>query len=81
MLDLEQPPVGASGCSAIAANPGRFDQFVGEAPEARIESAKLAGVDPRAHLLEATRRVVRNLGKATLDFGLKCPKSIEKLSH
>jgi hypothetical protein len=48
---------------------------VGEAPEAEIESAKLAGVEPRAYLREATMRSVRNPGKATLARDPKSPES------
>jgi hypothetical protein len=36
-----------------------------------IESAKLAGVEPRAYLLEATLRAVRNPGTATLARDVK----------
>ena len=40
-----------------------------------IESAKLAGVEPRAHPREATRRAVRNPGTATLARDLKSSES------
>ncbi len=40
-----------------------------------IESAKLCGVEPRAHLWEATLRAVRSPGAVTLARGLKSPKS------
>jgi hypothetical protein len=36
-----------------------------------IESAKLAGVEPRAYLREATLRAVRNPGMVTLASDLK----------
>jgi len=36
-----------------------------------IESAKLAGVEPRAYLREATLQAVRNPGTATLPRDLK----------
>jgi hypothetical protein len=36
-----------------------------------IQSAKLAGVEPRAYLREATRRAVRTPGTATLPHDLK----------
>ncbi len=36
-----------------------------------IESAKLAGVEPRAHLGEAARRAIRNPGTVTLPRDLK----------
>jgi len=36
-----------------------------------IETAKLAGVEPRAYLREATLRAVRNPGTATLPRSLK----------
>jgi hypothetical protein len=80
ILDLERPVVGAAACSAIAANPGRFDHFVGQAREAGIQSARLAGVAPGAHLREVTRRAVRNLARATLDLVLKYLDLLEKLS-
>ncbi len=48
--------------------------IVGEAPEAGIESAKLAGVEPRAYLREATMRPVRNPGTVTLARDLKSPE-------
>ena len=38
-----------------------------------IESAKLAGVEPRAYLREATLWAVRNPGTATLVRDLKSP--------
>jgi hypothetical protein len=50
-----------------------FRSIVGEAPEAGIESAKLAGVEPRAYLREATMRPVRNPGTVTLARDLKSP--------
>jgi hypothetical protein len=40
-----------------------------------IESAKLAGVEPRAYLREATLQAVRNPGTATLPRDLKSPHS------
>ena len=40
-----------------------------------IESAKLAGVEPRAYLREATLRAVRNPGTAMLARDLKSPES------
>jgi hypothetical protein len=40
-----------------------------------IESAKLAGVEPRAFLREATLRAVRNPGTATLPRDLKPSES------
>jgi hypothetical protein len=40
-----------------------------------IESAKLAAVEPRAHLREATLRAVRNPGAATLARELKSQKA------
>jgi hypothetical protein len=43
-----------------------------------IESAKLAGVEPRAYLREATLRTVRNPGTATLPRDLKSSESREK---
>ncbi len=43
-----------------------------------IESAKLAGVEPRAYLGEATRRAVRNPGTVTLARDLKSPEAWEK---
>ena len=36
-----------------------------------IESAKLAGVEPRAYLGEAARRAIRNSGTVTLPRALK----------
>ncbi len=36
-----------------------------------IESAKLAGVEPRAYLAEAARRAIRNSGTVTLARDLK----------
>ena len=39
-----------------------------------IESAKLAGVEPRAYLREATLRAVRNPGTVTLAGDLKSPE-------
>ena len=42
-----------------------------------IESAKLAGVEPRAYLKEATLRAVRNPGTVTLPGDLKSVKSRE----
>ena len=60
------------------AQSGHIDAFwsiVGEAPEAGIESAKLAGVEPRADLREATMRSVRNPGTATVARDLKSPES------
>jgi len=48
---------------------------VGEAPEAGIESAKLAGVEPRAYLREAAMRPVRNPGTVTLARDLKSPEA------
>jgi hypothetical protein len=51
-----------------------FRSIVGEAPEAEIESAKLAGVEPRAYLREATMRPVRNPGTVTLARDLKSPE-------
>ena len=36
-----------------------------------IESAKLTGVEPRAYLAEAARRIVRNPGTATLPRDLR----------
>jgi hypothetical protein len=53
---------------------GSFRSIVGEAPEAGIESAKLAGVEPRAYLREATMRPVRNPGTVTLARDLKSPE-------
>ena len=40
-----------------------------------IESAKLAGTEPRAYLREATLRAVRNPGTATLARDLKSSES------
>ena len=40
-----------------------------------IESAKLAGVEPRAYLREATLRAVRNPGTVTLARDLKSPEA------
>ena len=40
-----------------------------------IESAKLCGVEPRAYLLEATLRAVRNPGAVTLARDIKSPES------
>jgi transposase len=40
-----------------------------------IESAKLAGVEPRAYLGEAARRAIRSPGTVTLARDLKSPKS------
>ena len=40
-----------------------------------IESAKLAGVEPRAYLREATLRAVRNPATVTLAGILKSPES------
>ena len=54
---------------------GSFRSIVGEAPKAGIESAKLAGVEPRAYLREATMRSVRNPGTVTLARDLKPPES------
>ena len=48
---------------------------MGEAPEAGIESEKLAGVEPRAYLREAAMRSVRNPGAVTLARDLKPPES------
>jgi hypothetical protein len=59
------------------AQSGHIDAFrsiVGEAPEVEIESAKLAGVEPRAYLREATMRPVRNPGTVTLARDLKSPE-------
>ena len=36
-----------------------------------IESAKLAGAEPRAYLSEAAHRVIRNPGTVTLARGFK----------
>jgi hypothetical protein len=36
-----------------------------------IESAKFAGIEPRAYLGEATRRAIRNPGTVTLARDLK----------
>jgi hypothetical protein len=60
------------------AQSGHIDAFrsiVGEAPEAGIELAKLAGVEPRAYLRETTMRSVRNPGTVTLARDLKPPES------
>ena len=43
-----------------------------------IESAKLAGVEPRGYLREATLRAVRNPGTVTLARDLKSPESQKK---
>jgi hypothetical protein len=40
-----------------------------------IESAKLAGVEPRAYLGQAARRAIRNPGTVTLARELKTPES------
>jgi hypothetical protein len=40
-----------------------------------IESAKLAGVEPRAYLSETARRAVRNPGRVTLPRDLKSQKA------
>jgi hypothetical protein len=48
---------------------------VGEAPEAGIEPAKLAGVEPRAYLREATMRPVQNPGTVTLARDLEPPEA------
>jgi hypothetical protein len=40
-----------------------------------IESAKLAGVGPRAYLGEAARRAIRNPGTVTLARDLKSSES------
>ncbi len=53
---------------------GSFRSIVGEAPEAGIESAKLAGPEPRAYLREATMRSVRNPDTVTLTRDLKPPE-------
>ena len=53
---------------------GSFRSIVGEAPEAGIESAKLAGPEPRADLREATMRSVRIPGTVTLTRNLKPPE-------
>jgi hypothetical protein len=42
--------------------------------QAGIESAKLAGPEPRAYLREATMRSVRNPGTVTLTRDLKPPE-------
>jgi hypothetical protein len=44
-----------------------------------IESAKLAWVEPRGYLGEATRRAIRDPGTVTLPRDLKSPKSGKKL--
>ena len=54
---------------------GPFRSIVGGAPEAGIESAELAGVEPRAYLREATMRSVRNPGTVTLARDLKPSES------
>jgi hypothetical protein len=41
-----------------------------------IESAKLAGVEPRAHLGQAARRAIRNRGAVTLERNLKYLESL-----
>ncbi|MDH5566723.1 MAG: transposase domain-containing protein [Myxococcales bacterium] len=41
-----------------------------------IESAKLAGVEPRAYLAEAARRAIRNPGIVTLTCDFKYPESL-----
>ncbi len=59
------------------AQSGHIDAFrsiVGEALEAGIESAKLAGPEPRAYLREATMRSVRNPGTVTLTRDRKPPE-------
>jgi hypothetical protein len=40
-----------------------------------IQLAKLAGVEPRAYLREATLRAVRNPGTVTLARNLKSPEA------
>ena len=45
-------------------NGSRASEIAG--PEVAIESAKLAGVEPRGYLREATLRAVRNPGTITL---------------
>jgi hypothetical protein len=40
-----------------------------------IESTKLCGVEPHAHLREATLRAVRNRGTVTLSCDLKSSES------
>ena len=59
---------------ALTDHIGSFRSIVGDAPQAGIESAKLAGVEPRADLREATMRSVRNPGTVTLTRDLKPPK-------
>ncbi len=62
--------------SAEPGHIGSFRSIVGEAPEAGIESAKLAGVQPRAYLLEATMPSVRSPGTVvTLARDLEPPES------
>jgi hypothetical protein len=60
------------------ARSGHIDAFrsiVGDAEGAGIESAKLARVEPRAYLREATMRSVRNPRTVTLARDLKSRKS------
>jgi len=54
---------------------GSFRSLVREAPEAAIESAKLAAVEPRTDLREATMRPVRNPGTVTLPRDPKSPEA------
>jgi hypothetical protein len=59
------------------AQSGHIDAFrsiVGKAPEAEIESAKLAEVEPRAYLRETTMRSVRNPGTVALARDLEPPE-------
>ncbi len=48
---------------------------VAKGPHSLIESAKLAGVEPRVYLREATLRAVRNPGTVTLVRDLKSSES------
>jgi hypothetical protein len=62
------------------AQSGHIDAFrsiVGEGTGMGIESAKLARVEPRAYLREATMRSVRNPGTVTLARDLK-PRKPER---
>jgi hypothetical protein len=51
--------------------PGRAAAGESAMLKSLIESAKLAGVEPRAYLAEAARRAIRNLGTVTLPRDFK----------
>jgi hypothetical protein len=48
-----------------------YGQIAGNTFYSPIESAKLAGVEPRAYLGDATRRAIRSPGAVTLARDLK----------